>query len=251
MFFESSDIDFKILTVLDIDRVHNKGYSGLRPYHALSFRVLGNATFTHKNGTFEVGSGEILFVPKNYPYWIEAGVERLFVVHFDTNARLPKTFQKLTLKTPENYNRDLSRLYNAWTSRQIGFEHECKYLLHKIFMNIEREASESHNTGDKLTQAVEYIHEHFCDRELNVEMLSKMCSMSDTYFRKLFKERYSATPLKYINKLKVDYAIELLRSEYYTVTEVAEKLGFENIYYFSLFIKKETGKSPSQLALFK
>lgn len=251
MFFESSDIDFKILTVLNIDRVQDKGYSGLRPYHALSFRVLGDATFTHKNGTFEVGSGDILFVPKNYPYWIESGSERLLVVHFDTNARLPKTFKKLTLKNPESCKRDLLRLYSAWISRQVGFEHECKYLLHKVFMNIEKEAAESYSTGDKLTEAVEYIHEHFCDRVLTVEMLAKMCSMSDTYFRKLFKERYSTTPLKYINKLKVDYAVELLRSEYYTVSEVAEKMGFDNVYYFSLFIKKETGKSPSQISQIK
>ena len=56
-------------------------------------------------------------------------------------------------------------------------------------------------------------------------------------------------PLKYINKLKLYYAKELLRSGYYTVSQVSEKCGFENIQYFSLFIKKETGKTPSQFLL--
>ena len=98
-----------------------------------------------------------------------------------------------------------------------------------------------------MSDVVDFIHEHFCERDLTVESLAKMCSMSDTYFRKLFKKRFAVTPLKYINQLKVDYAVELLQSGYYTVSEVAEKTGFDNVYYFSLFIKKETGKPPSQI----
>ncbi len=251
MFFESSDIDFKILTVLDIERKCDNGYSGFRPFHALSFRILGDATFTHGNDIVTVGSNDMIFVPKNYPYTIASGKERLLVVHFDTKSKMPQKFKKVTVKNVEKYTRDLVRLYSAWTSKRVGYEHECKYLLHKIFMNIERETLDEPNTDDRLSDAVEYIHEHFCERDLSVELLAKMCSVSDTYFRKMFKEKHSVTPLKYINKLKINYAIELLRSEYYTVTEVAEKCGFDNVYYFSLFIKKETGKSPSQVADFR
>ncbi|MBO5746114.1 MAG: helix-turn-helix domain-containing protein [Clostridia bacterium] len=247
MFFESADINFRILTVLDIDRSDSKGYSGFRPFHALSYRVTGNAVFTHEKDTTNVVGGDFIFVPKNYPYYIEAGDEHLFVVHFDTDAKLPKHFKKLTTSNPEKYTRELSRLYSAWTLKRPGYQHECKYLLHKIFMNIEREAAEILNRDDQLNDAVEYIHEHFCERELTVDFLAKMCSMSDTYFRKLFKLRFKVTPLKYINDLKVKFATELLRSGYYTVTETAEKCGFENVYYFSLFIKKETGLSPSQI----
>ncbi len=247
MFFESSDINFKILTVLNIDRKSGRGYSGLRPFHALSYRVTGNAVFTHEKEKTNVVGGDMLFVPKNCPYYIEADDERLFVVHFDTDAALPKSFKKLTTAKPEMYTRELSRLYSAWTLKRPGYQHECQYLLHKIFMNIEREAAEDLNRDDQLNDAVEYIHEHFCERDLTVDLLAKMCSMSDTYFRKLFKERFSTTPLKYINDLKVKFATELLHSGYYTVTEAAEKCGFDNVYYFSLFIKKETGLSPSQI----
>ena len=71
--------------------------------------------------------------------------------------------------------------------------------------------------------------------------------MSDTYFRKLFFQNFKTTPLKYINKLKLEYAKELLCSNYYTIEEVSEKCGFENINYFSTFIKKQTGVPPSRL----
>lgn len=57
-------------------------------------------------------------------------------------------------------------------------------------------------------------------------------------------KKYKVSPLAYINKLKLNYALELLHSGYYTVSEVSDKCGFKNIYYFSTFIKKETGFSP-------
>jgi len=72
-----------------------------------------------------------------------------------------------------------------------------------------------------------------------------MCSMSDTYFRKLFVENFAVTPLKYINNLRLNYAIELLSSGYYSISEISDKCGFDSIYYFRAFIKKETGNAPS------
>ena len=136
MFFEISDFDFKILTVLNIDRKTNKGFSGLRPFHTLSLRLLGDATFTHENDMVTLGDNSILFVPKNYPYYINSRRERLLVVHFNTDAPMPRVFKYLTAKNIEKYQRDLLRLYSAWSLKRTGYEHECKYLLHKIFMNI-------------------------------------------------------------------------------------------------------------------
>ena len=118
-------------------------------------------------------------------------------------------------------------------------------------MQIERELAESKFSGaeDRLLDAVEFIHDNLTSNSLSIELLAHMCGMSDTYFRRLFVKNFKTTPLKYINKLKLNYAKELLRSGYYTVSQVSEKCGFENIQYFSLFIKKETGKTPSQFLL--
>ena len=69
--------------------------------------------------------------------------------------------------------------------------------------------------------------------------------MSDTYFRRLFVTRFGQTPLRYINAMRFERARELLCSEYYTVEEIAELCGFNNVNYFSLFIKKETGLPPT------
>ena len=115
-------------------------------------------------------------------------------------------------------------------------------------MHIEKDLANSKTdlTNNKILRTTEYIHENFTDQSLTVEKLANYTNISETYFRKLFLSNYGTTPLDYINKLRLNYAIELLSSGYYTVNEVSEKCGFSTPYYFSAFIKKQTNKSPIQ-----
>ena len=99
--------------------------------------------------------------------------------------------------------------------------------------------------NDIIFEAVEYMHESFSDPELTVDSIASKYGMSGTYFRRLFAERFSTTPLKYLNKLRFSLATELLLSNYYTVEEISERCGFNNVNYFSLFIKQRTGMPPS------
>lgn len=247
MFFESEDLNFKILSVLYDERRSHNGSSGMRPFSSLSFRIKGDAFLTCNNKNYYLTDNDLLLCPKECPYDIDTGNENLFVVHFDTDNELPKTLKKLTVSNPEIYRLEFYRLYSAWNSKRSGYQYECKYIFYKILMNIQRENTLNQNNTNQITTAIEYIHDHFCDGEISISKLANLCSVSDTYFRKLFKEKTGITPLKYINRLRSNKAVELLQSGFYTVTEVSAKCGFENVYYFSLFIKKETGKNPSQI----
>ena len=53
-------------------------------------------------------------------------------------------------------------------------------------------------------------------------------------------------PLEYRSSLLAKRASQLLREGSFSVTEVAEMLGFESVSYFSRFFKKHKGISPSK-----
>ena len=116
-------------------------------------------------------------------------------------------------------------------------------------MRIEREYLHTKyaNADERLKEAMDFIHDNFTKGDFSIEDLAQLCNMSGTYFRKLFMNKFNTSPRAYINKLKLNYALELLNSGYYTISEVSDKCGFKNIYYFSSFIKKETGLSPLKL----
>lgn len=247
MFFETNDFSVSSISAFALNWGAKIEASSIRPYHALSFRIKGSAKFFHETDIVEVKSGDIIFVPSFYPYTIASGEEEVLVVHFTTNEEMPKKIKKFTPEATGYYEKRFAELYNVWSKKQIGFEHECKSIFYKIITHIERELENNRltHTNSQILQAIEHIHENFTDSQLTVAALAKDCNMSETYFRKLFIKNCDTTPLDYINNLRLKYAIELLQSNYYTVNEVSEKCGFSTPYYFSAFIKKQTGKPPT------
>lgn len=246
MFFVSNNISLDIISVIDLEWENQNAKSGLRPFHALSYRIKGDADFITDKKDISVGSNELVFVPANLQYTMRASNEKLIVIHFLSDSVLPNEIKKISPKNSAYFERKFNELHNVWSKKLFGYEYECKSIIYKILYKIESEVSESKPKSkiELISDAVEYIHEHFTEN-ITVEFLSEISMMSDTYFRKIFFQSFGVTPIKYINKLKLEYAKELLCSNYYTVGEVSEKCGFENINYFSTFIKKQSGFSPS------
>ncbi len=248
MFLGQEDLSFTISNVLSLEWDQRNDRSTNRPFHALSYRVRGNANLMTANGTnTHLRTGDIAFVPSNLIYTQVAENEQLFVIHFTCNEPLPYVIKKFKPQNSEYYEHLFEKIYNAWSKKHIGYVHECKSILYKIVSKIEQEYNTQKMTAvnNSLLEAMDYIHDHFTDHSLTVEQLSVQCGMSSTYFRNQFSSAFHITPLKYINRLRLTYAEELLQSDYYTIEEIAEKCGFNNINYFSLFIKKQTGYPPS------
>jgi AraC-like DNA-binding protein len=249
MFFNTSDFTVDELSVFRFDWDPQRTPSSFRPYHALSFRLKGDARFICDTQTVTVQTGDILFIPAHSKYILESGEEQVCVIHFTSARPLPVQIQKFTPGFPTFFEQCFLELYQAWTRKLPGYEHECRSLFHKLIMHLEREYHSSKNACKypQILQATKYLHEHFTDPNLTVSSLAADYHISDTYFRRLFLEVHRVTPLVYLNRLKREYALSLLQSGYYTVSETAEKCGFANQYYFSTFIKRETGFAPSAL----
>ena len=60
-----------------------------------------------------------------------------------------------------------------------------------------------------------------------------------------FKKSINKTPLEYLNGIRIHHGKNFLINSDCTINEIAEKCGFNNVYYFSNFFKKHTGMRPS------
>ncbi len=247
VFFQTDNISFEILTVQKIDRKSINLSSCPRTYHALAFRIRGGAEFCADGNTIQIQENDILFVPSYPQYSQRTNGEEIYAVHFVSDQPLPEKIKKFSPQNSEYFKIQFSELYSVWTAKKTGYHYRCKSLLYNIIGVIEKEYMQGiHSPEEKISDAVDYIHNHFTENTVSVEALARMCSMSDTYFRRLFVSRFSMTPLKYIHNLRLSYAKELLRAGYYTVEEVSEKCGFLNVHYFSQFFKNATGYPPSR-----
>lgn len=94
-------------------------------------------------------------------------------------------------------------------------------------------------------QCAEYINRNYATR-LSVPELAGMCRMSETTFRKRFKEMYGLTPTQYITKRKIHIACDMLRSSDITISEISDLLGFYDTAYFYKTMKHYTDSTPAE-----
>ena len=97
----------------------------------------------------------------------------------------------------------------------------------------------------KITPALEYISQHYHENITN-DCLAEISGISTVYFRKLFSSVMGTSPIVYARRLRIEKAKEMLRSDYGTLSDVAQSLGYASLYDFSRDFKKHTGTSPSR-----
>ena len=95
--------------------------------------------------------------------------------------------------------------------------------------------------------AVEFLAAHISEN-LTLAEIADGCSMSVSKLKMLFREKCSGGPINYFNSLKMEKAKEMIREGKLNFTEIADRLGFASLHYFSRLFKKITGLSPTEYA---
>ncbi len=94
--------------------------------------------------------------------------------------------------------------------------------------------------------AILYIHSHL-GKNPAVPFLAKRCNMSESSFRRIFKERTGFSPVHFINMAKTEQAKKMLTDmSETTVSSIAEDLGFYDLSYFYKVFYTYTGQTPAE-----
>ncbi|AZN43090.1 AraC family transcriptional regulator [Paenibacillus albus] len=94
---------------------------------------------------------------------------------------------------------------------------------------------------------VKYLDDHL-DRELSLDEISRMFMIGKTRLKELFKQATGHTVMAYAANARVERAKLMIRERTDNMTEIAEKLGFSSIHYFSKAFKKQTNMTPTEYA---
>lgn len=92
-----------------------------------------------------------------------------------------------------------------------------------------------------------YIHNNIFE-PISVEDICDQFSISRSTLQGIFKKNLNMPPKQYINELKMAKAQHMILEERYPITEIALKLGFSSIHYFSRKFKKRFGLAPSEFS---
>lgn len=81
---------------------------------------------------------------------------------------------------------------------------------------------------------------------MSVTKCAQLCNMSKVHFSRVFKQTVGMPPMKFMLKLRIDRARELLEFTDKPIAEIAEASGFQDQSYFARTFKQLTGMSPTQ-----
>lgn len=88
-----------------------------------------------------------------------------------------------------------------------------------------------------------YINSHFTE-QFSIPQLAKQCALSETMYRRRFRQLTGLSPIQYINRLKIEKACQLLQSGDIGHQQVSEFLNFNSVSYFYRVFKSITGQTP-------
>jgi AraC-like DNA-binding protein len=84
---------------------------------------------------------------------------------------------------------------------------------------------------------------------LSVTELAQLCGMSVSSFKRKFTETYSQSPRKYLDRMKLQKAAELLKSSTTRISDIAYDCGYETISTFNRSFKSQFQQSPTEFRL--
>jgi YesN/AraC family two-component response regulator len=98
----------------------------------------------------------------------------------------------------------------------------------------------------RIQKIKEYIHENYT-AQVPVDDLAGLTGLNPVYLGSLFKKHNDCSIKEYINRVRVNVSEDLLSAGGYTVSEAAQRCGFNDIFYFSKVFKKYKGYPPSDV----
>jgi len=100
------------------------------------------------------------------------------------------------------------------------------------------------NFKDDLNKVLDFISKNLHEN-LTVASLAKHYNLSPDHFSRTFKLRFNIGPSKYIQLKRIKHAQFLLITTKYSLKQIAEIVGLNNLSYFSRKFKEITGISPN------
>lgn len=143
-----------------------------------------------------------------------------------------------------------------FAGRQI-MKSYLEILLIYLLRNDEQTVSQSHSKITSIQsdraehrleqQIVSYMKEHIADN-LTLDLLCKAVHIGKSRLKEIFQSSFGAGAMETFKRFKIEEAKSLIREQQYNMTEIATKLGYGSIHYFSRDFKKLTGMSPTDYA---
>lgn len=120
-------------------------------------------------------------------------------------------------------------------------------IFHQLFDTLS-ESKIPHGTpasaGSWLQKAKDYLEIHYADG-ITIESVAEYVGIDRTHFSKAFNKAFGLSPMKFVQQLRMNEATLLMKQTDYKLAEIAQSVGYPDLFSFSKAFKKQLGVSPN------
>lgn len=150
-----------------------------------------------------------------------------------------------------SYNIDLMEYHNyfsrlsakVFSSGSIRQLHEI--LIKSLSSLYSRNDQNASILSSRIAHAVSFVEAHYMD-DLSLVSVARDLHINPEYLSRTFKQQVGINFSTYLNNIRLQHALELLKQTDYRVAEIAARTGFQSPAYFSKCFKAAFGLSPQQ-----
>lgn len=222
-----------------------------RKQWGLVLKTAGRTVYTVGGRQILSDSTHPVILPKGCSYsWICEEPGLCQVIQFDALG-LDETLYPMEIADNSRLVTAFDRITKALAKGDLAGQMECRQLLYGVLAFLAGSSDREYTPSGKyqmLQPAVDHINTCYFETDITNDTLAERCGISTVYFRKSFEAVYGISPIKYLNDLRMRKARALLESDYASIGQVAESVGYSSIYHFSKMFRQYTGLSPTEYA---
>ncbi|MBE7052398.1 MAG: AraC family transcriptional regulator [Ruminococcaceae bacterium] len=247
------------LNIKAVTFVYEKGFHTLsQPFFYSLYRLHlvtnGTAVLKTGYGSYELKKGDVFFAFPASFYEMEGSEDLSYMYINFMGMGVPSLLEELDVsdKMPVYYNFD--HLIDFWqsalariTSANSNILTESVLLYTLSFMGSNQEKEPEKKPADTAFEAIlGYLDEHYRDSDISLKKISSVFSYTEKYLSLMFKKNMKVGFRTYLNRLRIQYAHELIESGITSVSQIASMCGYYDALYFSKVFKKQRGVTPSE-----
>jgi AraC-like DNA-binding protein len=177
-------------------------------------------------------------------YWVHFSGERLHELNdwLQTDKYMEPTPVEYDKRIIEQWTEMYETLDSGYSDNNLAHANLCLYRF-LTFFTCKPEHIPGLKKEDPVSASVSYMKTQI-HKILTVDELASHLGYSSSHYSALFKSRTGSSPMDYFIRLKLHYACQLLSQTSLDIQTVAEKIGYEDPFYFSRLFKKVHARSP-------
>lgn len=160
------------------------------------------------------------------------------------------TSSKVLNYTAKNLLCEILQLEEQGIKRKLILEAKILLLTQKFLDTSQTLSSKTREMSMPISEtqvqkAIQFIQVNL-DKKLSVSNIANEIGTNQMYLKRSFKAYTGITIYQFIQKYRMDLAIQLIKNKKHTLTEVATKIGFSSLSSFSQAFRNYHGVNPSQ-----